>query len=105
MTGNPDSASVYLDHNATTPPDPEVVTAMLPFLRDVFGNPSSVTHEHGRRARDAVESARAQVAELLGAEPSEIVLTSCATESNNLALKGSAWALRDRGDHVVTSAV
>src|SRR5438093_6518453 len=93
----------YLDHHATTPPDPEVVAGMIPYLREVFGNPSSVTHERGREARDAVEEARGEVAQLLDAEPSEIVFTSCATESNNLALKGSAWALRGEGDHIVAS--
>ena len=101
MSGN----SIYLDHNATTPPDPAVIAAMLPYLGEVFGNPSSVANEHGRLAREAVEEARASVAALLGAEPSEVVFTSCATESNNLAIKGSAWALRALGDHIVTSAV
>lgn len=96
---------VYLDHNATTPPDPSVVEAMLPFLGEVFGNPSSVTHEPGRRAREAVEAARGEVARLIGSEPSEIVFTSCATESNNLAIKGTAWVSRERGDHIVTTAV
>lgn len=104
-SSTPTSGHVYLDHHATTPVDPEVVQAMAPYLGEVFGNPSSVTHEQGRRARDAVERAREDVARLIGADPAEIVFTSCATESNNLAIKGTAWALRDRGDHVVTSAV
>ena len=97
--------SVYLDHNATTPPDPAVVEAMMPYLREAFGNPSSVAHRHGREAREAVEGARAEVAHLLGADPAEIVFTSCATESNNLALKGSVWALRERGDKLLVSAI
>ena len=96
---------VYLDHHATTPPDPEVVAAMLPYLKDQFGNPSSLTHIEGREARDAVEVARARVARIIGADPPDIVFTSCATESNNLAVKGTAWALRDRGSRLVTSAI
>ena len=101
MTGK----GVYLDHHATTPPDPEVVAAMLPYIGERFGNPSSLTHFEGREARDAVESARESVARLIGADPGEIVFTSCATESNNLGIKGSAWALQDRGSRLLTSAV
>lgn len=78
---------------------------MLPYLGERFGNPSSLTHTEGREARDAVEGARECVARLIGADPSEIVFTSCATESNNLAVKGSAWALRDLGARLVTTAV
>src|SRR5262249_4422036 len=78
---------------------------MLPYLSERFGNPSSLTHAEGREARDAVEAARESVARLIGADTSEIVFTSCATESNNLAVKGSAWALRDRGARLVTTAV
>ena len=78
---------------------------MLPYLSERFGNPSSVTHAEGREAREAVEAARESVARLIGADLSEIVFTSCATESNNLAVKGSAWALRDRGARLVTTAV
>ena len=100
-----DGAGIYLDHNATTPPDPLVVEAMAPFLAERFGNPSSQTHAHGRAAREAVEAAREEVARLIGgSEPSEIVFTSCATEANNLAIKGTVWALKERGDHIVTSA-
>lgn len=100
------SQSIYLDHNATTPLDPEVREAMRPYLDERFGNPSSITHALGTQARDALEAAREQVAKLVGAsEPSEIVFTSCATESNNLAIKGTAWALRDAGTRIVASAV
>ncbi|MEZ4386261.1 MAG: cysteine desulfurase family protein [Candidatus Krumholzibacteriia bacterium] len=95
---------IYLDHNATTPLDPRVADAMAPFLRDHFGNPSS-SHAAGRRAREAVERARAQVADLLGAEPDEIVFTSGGSESDNMAVFGVAEARRERGRHLVTSAV
>ena len=78
---------IYLDYNATTPVVPEVLDAMLPWLREQFGNPSS-THAYGRRAAQAVATARRQVADLIGAKPHEIVFTGCATESNNLALLG-----------------
>lgn len=93
---------VYLDHNATTPLAPEVVDAMLPYLREHFGNPSSA-HVYGRRARDAVETARARVAELLGAAPEEIVFTSGGTEANNLAILGVTRS--DAPGRVVTSRV
>ena len=93
---------LYFDHNATTPVAREVVEAMLPYLREHFGNPSS-THVYGRRTHRAVETARAQVAELLGAEPDEIVFTSGGTESSNLAI-GGALAGADRGA-VLTSVV
>jgi cysteine desulfurase len=94
---------IYLDHNATTPLLPEVVEAMLPYLRERFGNPSS-GHVYGRRAREAIEAARAQVATLIGAEPSEIVFTSGGTEANNLAIRGAAAALPER-KHIVTSVI
>jgi cysteine desulfurase len=95
---------VYLDFNASTPLAPEVVEAMRPFLTEHFGNPSS-HHWAGAPAKAAVERARAQVAALLGCHPDEVVFTSGGTESNNHALKGVFFANRDRGDHVVTSAV
>jgi cysteine desulfurase len=95
---------IYLDYNATTPVAPEVVDAMLPFLREHFGNPSS-SHPYGRRAAEAVAEARSQVAALIGARPAEIVFTGCATEANNLALLGAAHALGTRSRHVVVSAV
>jgi cysteine desulfurase len=94
---------VYLDHNATTPVLPEVVEAMLPYLREHFGNPSS-THPYGRRAHAVVELAREQVAALIGARPEEIVFTSGGTESNNLAIRG-VTASRSARKHVVTSAI
>lgn len=87
------SMPIYLDHNATTPLDPRVLEAMLPYLGGPYGNPSSV-HRYGRAARDAVEAARVQVAALAGAQPAEVVWTSGGTESNNLALKGATEAAR-----------
>lgn len=93
---------IYLDHHATTPCDPRVVEAMLPYLTEEFGNPASRTHAFGWSAEAAVEGAREQVARAVGASPREIVFTSGATEANNLALFGAARALRDRGGRVVT---
>ena len=93
---------IYLDNAATTPVDPRVVEAMLPYLTDHFGNPASGTHAFGRAARRAVEQARAEVAALINADPARIVWTSGATESNNLALKGAAAANAERGRHLVT---
>ncbi|MDO9224870.1 MAG: cysteine desulfurase family protein [Pseudomonadota bacterium] len=90
------NSPIYLDYNATTPIDPRVTEAMLPFLREQFGNPSS-DHVYGRRAKAAVENARGEVAALIGARPVEIVFTGCATEANNLALLGAAYALREGG--------
>jgi cysteine desulfurase len=95
---------IYLDFNATTPVHPSVVDAMLPFFGPVFGNPSSA-HAFGFRLRSAVERARGQMAGLIGAEPDEIVFTSCGSESNNLALKGLAFARRGARNHIVISAV
>ncbi len=96
---------IYLDYHATTPVDPRVLAAMLPFFSEHFGNAASRTHTFGLRAEAAVSAAREAVAEGLGAEPREIVFTSGATESNNLALLGAARAGRARGDHVVTSSI
>ena len=93
---------VYLDYHATTPVDPRVLQAMLPYFSEEFGNPASKQHRWGWRANDAVERGRAQVAELIGATAGEIIFTSGATESNNLAIKGAACTLRDRGNHLVT---
>lgn len=98
---------IYLDYHATTPCDPRVVAAMLPCFRERFGNPSSRSHSFGREAEEMVEHARGQVAELLGADADEIVFTSCATEANNLALKGAACARREAGDgeHIVSARI
>lgn len=96
---------VYLDHQATTPLDPRVLHAMLPWLTAEFGNAASLQHAFGWTAESAVTAAREEIAEALGAEPREIVFTSGATEANNLAILGFARASRGRGGHVVTSAV
>lgn len=96
---------VYLDHQATTPLDPRVLDAMLPWLTGDFGNASSREHAFGWRAESAVAAAREEIASALGAEPREVVFTSGATEANNLAILGAARAARARGGHVVTSAV
>ena len=93
---------IYLDYSATTPVDPRVVDAMLPFLREDFGNPASRSHAYGWRAEEAVEAARIDVAALVGADSREIVWTSGATESINLALKGAAQFNRERGRHLVS---
>ncbi|RCX09843.1 IscS subfamily cysteine desulfurase [Extensimonas vulgaris] len=93
---------IYLDYAATTPVDPRVVEAMIPWLHDHFGNPASRSHAWGWEAEEAVEKARVQVADLIGADPREIVWTSGATESNNLALKGAAHFYQGKGKHLVT---
>ena len=93
---------IYMDYGATTPVDPRVVDTMIPWLREHFGNPASRTHAYGWEAEEAVEKARVQVAELIGADPREIVWTSGATESNNLALKGAAHFYQGRGKHIIT---
>ncbi|MEJ7138336.1 IscS subfamily cysteine desulfurase [Amphibiibacter pelophylacis] len=93
---------VYLDYGATTPVDPRVVDAMIPWLRENFGNPASRSHQWGWEAEAAVEAARDQVAQLVGADPREIVWTSGATESNNLAIKGAAHFYRGKGKHIIT---
>ena len=93
---------IYMDYGATTPVDPRVVDAMIPWLREHFGNPASRTHAYGWEAEEAVEKARAQVAELINADPREIVWTSGATESNNLAIKGAAQFYKTRGKHLIT---
>jgi cysteine desulfurase len=93
---------IYMDYGATTPVDPRVVDAMIPWLREHFGNPASRSHAWGWEAEAAVEKAREQVAELIGADPREIVWTSGATESNNLAIKGAAHFYKTRGKHLVT---
>ena len=98
------SRPVYLDFHATTPVDPRVLQAMLPYFNHLFGNASSRQHRFGWQADEAVERARQQVATLIGAKAKEIVFTSGATEANNLAIRGVVAARRDRGNHVVTVA-
>src|SRR5436309_15513224 len=94
---------IYLDNNATTRCDPRVVEAMLPYFGEDYGNAASRHHVFGQRAEAAVEQAREQVAQLIGAAPKEIVFTSGATEANNLALKGAAAMQRRQGNHLVTT--
>ncbi len=93
---------IYMDYGATTPVDPRVVDAMIPWLRDHHGNPASRSHAWGWEAEEAVEKARKDVADLIGADPREIVWTSGATESNNLAIKGAAQFYKTRGKHMIT---
>ncbi len=93
---------VYMDYGATTPVDPRVVDAMIPWLREHFGNPASRSHAWGWEAEEAVEKARQDVADLIGADPREVVWTSGATESNNLAIKGAAHFYQSRGKHLIT---
>lgn len=95
---------IYLDYNATTPTDPAVTEAMLPFLREQYGNPNS-GHAMGRPVREAIEAARTSVARLINAKPDEIAFTSGGTEASNWAIKGAAFANRRRGDHMITISV
>ncbi len=95
---------IYMDNNATTRVDPRVIDAMLPWFGEDYGNAASLHHAFGRKAEEGVETARAEVAELIGAKPREIVFTSGATESDNLALRGAALMARSRGDHLITAA-
>ena len=96
--------AIYLDYNATTPIDPHVAEAMLPYVHGLFGNPSS-GHSFGLAAREGVDLARKQVADLLGCSTEELIFTSGGTEANNHAIKGVAFAHRQRGNHIITSAV
>lgn len=100
----PESRRLYLDHAATTPPDPRVIEAILPYYREFWGNPSSI-YDEGQRAHAGLDAARRACAAALGAKPGEIVFTSGGSESDNLALRGVAYGARQRGDHIVTTAI
>ncbi len=95
---------IYMDHSATTPVDPAVKEAMLPYFSEKFGNPSSI-YSIGREARRAIEESRQKIADLLGAKKDEIIFTGSGTESDNLAIKGLAYKNRKKGDHVITSSI
>lgn len=95
---------VYLDHSASTPTDPRVLEAMLPYFSEVYGNGSSA-HSFGRKAEQAIEDARESIARVFGCQPAEVVFTGGGTESDNLAVRGAAWARRGQGSHLITSPV
>jgi cysteine desulfurase len=95
---------IYMDHAATTPLHPDVLEAMMPYLSENYGNPSGV-YGIAREARKAVEQARATVSDVLGCRPNEVIFTSGGTESDNAAIKGAAFALKNRGNHIITSSI
>ena len=95
---------IYLDYNATTPIDPRVGEAMIPFINEHFGNPSS-GHAYGITTKKAVDTARRQIADMLHCQVDELIFTSGGSESNNYAIKGIAEAYRDKGNHIITSAI
>jgi cysteine desulfurase len=95
---------IYLDNHSGTKTDPQVLEAMLPYLKEYYGNPQSL-HSLGTKSKQAIEKAREQVASLIGATPQEIYFTSCGSESNNLAIKGIAWAYKEKGKHIIVSQI
>ena len=95
---------IFMDHSSTTPVDPLVIEAMLPYFSEKFGNASTL-HEYGREARDGIDNAREQVAKALGAEAKDIIFTSGGTESDNLGIKGVAYKREEKGGHIITTSI